>query len=472
LAALSTMACAQIRYADADATRQTTADADRINPTARTPFALAGDQAAREQQIVDLGKVVRAYMNLAPGSFGAHPSAASFPGVVDPRITERQDVTLTLSPNEPRWQTTGFYANAGEVVTVRFPDGAPAGVGKITIHIGCHRDNLLSARQTQWKRFPLLTRTFPVSSELTKIANAFGGPIFVEFANAPSNAKPIRVSFEHVAREPLFVLGTTTVDQWRSARNDPAPWAELAGAKMILHVPADQIRKLDDPTPLLQWWDQVLTLEDDLVGWPARRSPERVVPDVQISAGWMHSGYPFMCHLASAPMITNLEKLKRDGDWGFFHELGHNHQSGDWTFEGQTEVTVNLFTLYVMEKLVGQRCGEPGTRMSNYRELLAKRFANPPADGPFEQLAPFVVLIRHFGFDALRATLVSYQTDPIDHKLSPASRQAIFVRRYSQNAGHNLAPFFKRMGYSIDEETLQTLAKLPAFDFAAELAGK
>lgn len=260
-----------------------------------------------------------------------------------------------------------------------------------------------------------------------------------------------------------------TIDQWRSSRSDPAPWAELVGVNMILHVPAEQVRRTDDPTALLKWWDQVVSLEDELVGWPARQSQERIVPDVQISAGWMHSGYPFMCHLASAADITNLEKLTRDRDWGFFHELGHNHQSSDWTFDGQTEVTVNLFTLYVMEKLVGQRCGEPGTRMSNYRSLLAKRFADPPADGPFEQLAPFVVLIRHFGFDALRATLVSYQQNPIDRKLAAATRQAIFVRRYSENTRHNLAPFFLKMGYTIDAATRHDLDRLPAFAFGDEL---
>ncbi len=37
------------------------------------------------------------------------------------------------------------------------------------------------------------------------------------------------------------------------------------------------------------------------------------------------------------------------------HELGHNHQSGDWTFEGTGEVAENLFTKCVFDKVCGLR---------------------------------------------------------------------------------------------------------------------
>ena len=40
------------------------------------------------------------------------------------------------------------------------------------------------------------------------------------------------------------------------------------------------------------------------------------------------------------------------GSWGLYHELGHNHQNRDWTFDGTVEVTVNLFTLYVYDKVL------------------------------------------------------------------------------------------------------------------------
>ena len=67
----------------------------------------------------------------------------------------------------------------------------------------------------------------------------------------------------------------------------------------------------------------------------------------------MHSGYPIMTHLDAAERMVNVELLSTKGDWGLFHEMGHNHQSPDWTFDGTTEVTCNLFALYVLQTVVG-----------------------------------------------------------------------------------------------------------------------
>lgn len=33
----------------------------------------------------------------------------------------------------------------------------------------------------------------------------------------------------------------------------PAPWAELGTSKVILSVPAEVVRQIDDPTPLLKY---------------------------------------------------------------------------------------------------------------------------------------------------------------------------------------------------------------------------
>jgi hypothetical protein len=243
----------------------------------------------------------------------------------------------------------------------------------------------------------------------------------------------------------------------------------LVGRGIILHVPSAQLRTLDDPGPLLAWWDRVIDAQDQLVGWPAREEPERVVPDRQISAGWMHSGYPFMCHLASAPMITDLTALRTRGDWGFFHELGHNHQSSDWTFPGQGEVTVNFFSLYCMEQIVGKPCGSGHDAVEGARlfRCLDRRLGEPPSRDPFDQLAPFIVLIRQYGWAPLRATLVSYRTNPLPPKADVDFKQAEFVRRYALQAGADLSPFFLRLGYACPEAVRAQLAHLPAFDLAA-----
>ena len=108
-----------------------------------------------------------------------------------------------------------------------------------------------------------------------------------------------------------------------------------------------------------------------------RERPERYVVDVQISAGYMHSGYPIMTHDDVAAALVDLEKLMHQGHggvWGFYHELGHNHQSRDWTFDGTSEVTVNLFTLYVFDRVCGTPPRETRDVLGARRQTVVQKY--------------------------------------------------------------------------------------------------
>lgn len=434
---------------------------EAIQPKANAPFTVPTDPAAKKQLV----QRIRDYMELPPAQVRAHPCATDFPGVAT-NGTSRVTRLFTFSGAKQRWQSTGLYANAGEIVTVTPQAALPAGV-TVEIRIGCHTDRLFNDKITSWKRFPSIARSFPISSQGTPVASAFGGPIFVIVKSATDFNLTLR--FDNAVEAPFFVLGTTSVAAWKTIRNNPAPWGELVGRNMILHFPATQVRAMDDPTPLLEWWDKVVAAQDWLVGWPARTTQERVVPDRQISAGYMHSGYPFMCHLDAAPVITDLSKLRANGNWGFFHELGHNHQSPAWTFPGQTEVTVNFFSLYCMEHSVGKPRGTGHGAVDGAKlfKCLDKRFANPPSDDPFDQLSAFIVLLHKFGWAPLQQTLASYQTAPLAPKMALEAKQAEFVRRYSRNAKSDLTAYFKQIGYACPDELSQELNSLPAFDYAA-----
>jgi hypothetical protein len=262
---------------------------------------------------------------------------------------------------------------------------------------------------------------------------------------------------------PTYVLGKDTPDTWMKAKQLPAPWVTLVGKQVILHVQASEVKKLADPKGLLEWWDKAMALEDDLIAL-TRLAPERVVPDRQISAGFMHSGYPFMCWLEPSQKDSiDLPKLTKEGNWGFFHELGHNHQRTTWTFDGQTEVTCNLFSLYVMEKLVGKPQGRGHPAMEKIDELLAKRFAAEPNKGPFEQLATFVVLIRAHGWGPLRETLRSYASVATPKGATKEQLQSIFAERYGKAAKADVSDYFEKMGYHVESTAKAALKGLPAF---------
>ena len=61
-----------------------------------------------------------------------------------------------------------------------------------------------------------------------------------------ATALPVEIS--GAVRAPHFVLGRTDPGQWRTElRRLPAPWAELETSRVILTVPAEVVRELDDP---------------------------------------------------------------------------------------------------------------------------------------------------------------------------------------------------------------------------------
>jgi hypothetical protein len=457
---------------------------ESIQPTKKAPF-VPPPEATR----AELTDAIKAYMAKEPGTFGAHPAAKDFPGIVDAKervsrtvsydsnLIHRWDTTGGNAPNLATspdvWQETGLYAAPGEVVIVKV-----AGIPEnrvVKVIVGCHRDNLF--KLDKWNRFPQIARSFELKSGENKIANAFGGQLFIQCQHKDWR-KPVKASpgaplqFSNAVAAPTYILGKDSPESWAKSKLNPAPWATLVGKQVILHIQISELKKLTDPKGLLEWWDKAMALEDDLIALN-RLAPERVVPDRQISAGFMHSGYPFMCWIdPSQKDSVDLPKLMKEGNWGFFHELGHNHQRKTWTFDGQTEVTCNLFSLYVMEKLVGKPQGRGHPAMEKLDELLGKRLAPEPSMGPFEQLATFVVLIRAHGWAPLRETLRSYATEPTPKGATNDQLRSIFAERYGKAAKADVSEYFKLIGYPVSENTKAALKGFPAFKPTLPSAGK
>jgi hypothetical protein len=393
----------------------------------------------------------------------AHPASASFPGAVSadaPRVSR----TMTLPATFRGWQSTGLYAAPGEVVTItRRPDGE----GPWTVRIGVHTDTLWHL--PEWKRVPEIVRVWSVPAGETKIASAFGGLISIE----RSKSGPVEVTIEGAVEAPRFVLGQTTREQWEALRRAPAPWGEIETPSIVISAPSTALRAIDDPTALAQVWQSVLDHAADLRAIPRQRGVgERIVPDVQISAGYMHSGYPIMTHLDVVSALTQVQLLSKgeDASWGFFHELGHNHQDGLWTFDGTVEVTCNLWSLYLMEKIAGKPVGtghdalEPREkREQRMRKHLGTgaKFERWKAD-PFLALEMYIQIREEFGWEPFKKVFAEY--DALAEKDRPRTdveKHEQWMVRMSRATGRNLGPFFERWGVPTGEAARASIADLP-----------
>ncbi|MBX3355409.1 MAG: M60 family metallopeptidase [Phycisphaeraceae bacterium] len=396
-----------------------------------------------------------------PEEVTVHPAASAFPGEVPesaPRVERRVEIDLAKGG----WQSTGLYAPPGEVITV-VPEEEDHSAEGLLLRIGCHTDQLWHLER--WQRVPEIVTIVPGAADGIHAASAFGGLIYLEVTSRRPGSLALLVS--GAIEAPRFILGSTTPDEWASARHAPAPWGELESSKVIVSVPSAVLRELDDPTGVMEFWNRISDAHATLATIPLDPPfPHRFVADLQISAGYMHSGYPIMTHLDAAIDMVSLDRLQR-GSWGLLHELGHNHQEGAWTFDGTVEVTVNLFTLYAIDSICSPEPGSRGhpavDRPPSVKEHLAKGapFEEWKND-PFLALQMYLQLQEAFGWETFKRVFAEYRALPASERpRSDDEKRDQWMVRFSRASSVNLGPFFEAWGVPTSDAARRSISDLP-----------
>ena len=389
-----------------------------------------------------------------------------FPGTVDakvPRVSE----ALQLDSSVRGWQSTGLYLCPGEVLKVIVTEGDPNGW---TLRIGCHKDTLW--HKDKWTRWPEITHVVSMKEEFD-VATPWGGLVYFESSNKSAN---ISLTISGVVKAPLFDIEDAGID-WLVERDNPAPWAEIKGKHMILSVPSSAVRNLDNPEDVARFWDTVVSSHCELAGVKVPARPERFVADRQISAGYMHSGYPIMTGVDVATpkgdklaRVVDVADLTKRGSWGHFHELGHNRQRGWWTFAGTGEVTCNLFSLHAGELLCGIEPWENPWLRGQFAN--AKKYLAEGADfekwksSPGIALVSYAQLQKEFGWQPMTDVFAEYEAMPKSQRPKDnQNKMDQWVRRMSISTGHDLRPFYQSWGMPLTGELLsdELLSTLPVW---------
>lgn len=432
-------------------------------PTAEKPLKQSTNAAER----IRLGMETRVLKLAAGEAVSAHAAATTFPGLAPtdaPRVTRE----ISIDPNIGGWHSTGLWVNAGEPLQIAVPADI-AGKG-YAVRIGCHTDTLYHL--DEWKRAPDISRSVSIEEAVTRTASAFGGLVYIEVPSRAAGGKGFTVTIGAAVEAPLFVLGKTTDAEWNSTlKKHAAPWAEFACDKLILSCPTEAARTVSNPTQLMEFWKKVVEAQDDITNQSGeRKRPERIVADVQISAGYMHSGYPIMIPTSASLEMVTFGRLKFPG-WGFYHEIGHNHQRGDFTFQGTGEVTNNVIGMYcyheVLKKdwLIGHTAITEEERRKNIQEIkqASDKWQTWKSD-PFLALTTYIQLVQEFGWESWRAYLHSFA----DAKFGPApdnddQARDQFLVRYSKITNKNLGPFFEFWGIPVSSSAKAEVSKLEAW---------
>ena len=200
-----------------------------------------------------------------------------------------------------------------------------------------------------------------------------------------------------------------------------------------------------------------------------------IVTDVQKDAGSLHSGYPIVTGLDvlnphSDAFMLDAKKLKQNGHWGIFHEIGHNMQQPEWKFDGTSEVTCNVFTLCAMDVICGL-----GPWIHPWLEVYwndAVEYLK--GEAPYEQwkkkpgvaLFIYAQLAREFGWNVYKKVLQRYQAMPKED-IPKTDQEKIdkWFETFSEVSGKNLIPLVTFWGIPLSDaakERVENL-KLPRF---------
>ncbi|TMS07173.1 TRPM8 channel-associated factor-like protein [Larimichthys crocea] len=275
------------------------------------------------------------------------------------------------------------------------------------------------------------------------------------------------VVYNHRIKIDVNTAGVTTAAEWSKLRKAPAPWAELEFDNIILTVPSDYARNLDNPDELAAHWNEIMKAIADLAAKPHEfPRKERFVTDVQISAGWMHAGYPVMAHNHSAPELVDVTNAWSNGIWGPIHELGHNQQRSCWELPpNTTEATCNLWSVYVHEEVLGinREKAHPCLTVENRNSRIKEYVEGGKKINSWSvwlALETYLQLQEKFGWDGLKKVFAAY------HQMSnfPKNNEGkmnLYAETFSKTVELNLTGFFKAWGWPIEKATEEKLSNLP-----------
>jgi len=398
-------------------------------------------------------------------------AARVFPGLLsisEPRIKNvkvtldfdfvyANNANLRVSVPPQGWFSTGMYAPAGELVEIE----VPAGEYGMIAQIGAWDDDL-SSLATQ-KRAPIIYSRHNLAPGKNFIRNLYGGHVYV----IPPRAlgRKVDFTFTGTVKSPDFVLGETTDEDWKKMiAKSTVPFFELRGKRIIFTIPTSRLAKypIESPTTLMQTWDdQILHCYWEWYGLSENAAdardinpmlPWRIVHDIQPSVGAQHSGYPVVATATDAYFQQAVTLGSVIGqNWGTYHEIGHNMQMNNtWSFDGNGEVTCNLFSLKVTKY--------NGFKHSNYKRMMTAALAYINATGTKSytaestsldaRLGMFIQILEKYGFE-----FITYLTTEARHaRFTSNSNQDkidFFYERLSEFTKKDMEPYLTKWGITV-----------------------
>jgi Peptidase M60, enhancin and enhancin-like/N-terminal domain of M60-like peptidases/PA14 domain len=367
--------------------------------TATYARELACDRVTKLQPPAIVPDAARRDPSLFPGAVPSNTQGITRTFAFD--LNWKDQAYLRISVPPKNWKSTGLWAPAGQLVRVTVSGATTGDLQSVAVRIGEHTDLLKpdsgNVVSDGFNRYPLVTTRVQLDPGINWVRNPYGGAIVLEAENSVS--KVITVEVANAIPMPYLKVGETSEVDWLAVRNSPTPYASLESERAVIHVPSSEVRGLSfaEAVRTANRYSEIGRLHNQLAGLSAtdiitHRPPQgsyRHVEDVQISAGWGHSGFPMMYYNAWQLGVPDYAIDRSTNGWGVWHELGHDYQMDAWSYVFGTEVTVNLFSLHAQEKLFGNSWLVDA---DTYSETIG-RLSDPAILDKWSGTDPFVQLV-------------------------------------------------------------------------------
>lgn len=363
------------------------------------------------------------------------------------------------------YEASGYYAAKGETLTIRYTPssarrpGVPPELWIVPVY---------GASDSE-----VSEQVVPLAEGLNTITVQNAGAINFNAPNPPFGGD-IEVEIVSGGRAmPHFVLGKNSNADWTKMLEafPDAPYGELIGKRMSVVMPLALLKQtLDDPTALLQTWDRIVDAAEEQYGLSASNSrPHEATPfTYQFSTkpdatnGYMSAGNNWLrTSVSGVPDVANAARLRTS--WGPWHELGHHYQLPAITWDGQTEVTVNLTSLYVQRMFNGQavRLESDGVWTRTFKYLAQASRSYDGLNDLWVRLAMYWQLDLAFGkdfyarFGTLTRALPRDQLPKTDDE-----KKQFLILQASRVSGYDLTPYFEKWGFPLTSDTAQQIKSL------------
>lgn len=419
----------------------------------------------------------------------ANPAAAQLTQVAEPDSLSAPRQFTLAQPGSPYGvvskqlrsfehtplQSTGYRVKKGEVLVVELD--YPVDV-KPAVELFVSQPDDRTYKYTHAFRKPLIRGENVITSEKSGILYfaLFSNPVKGDIkVNLKSGGEPF----------PRYSLGVNRDQDWTSmlAAYPDSPYAELLSNRVMLTLRKDkaiQFIPATGPDEMLKDWDNIVGLAEKQYGLTDENMAsvnQRIAHRFHWVDGVSLPGVdnPDGCTGYMNAWTWRLQTCKDDaiGDvvnhktlttnaWGAWHELGHLFQMKPMTWDGLTEVTVNLTSLYIQRSLgLASRLETSGEWDKKIFPYLKRPNKDFNAQGVFTKLGMFWQLDLTFGDDFYARLGKLYRELPAAQQPTTAAQKIQkFILETSRVAGYDLTSFFIQWGLAPSIETLNAINQL------------